>query len=41
MKEKTLVEQLLKFLKLESNPNSQMPDGNTCLHLAAANGHIE
>ncbi|CAF1036217.1 unnamed protein product [Adineta ricciae] len=34
-------EQLLKFLKLGSNPNSQMLDGNTCLHLAAANGHIE
>ncbi|CAF0974994.1 unnamed protein product [Adineta steineri] len=34
-------EQLLKFLKLGSNPNSQLPDGNSCLHLAAVNGHIE
>ncbi len=36
-----LLEQLVKFLKLESNPNSQMLDGNTSLHLATANGHIE
>jgi ankyrin repeat protein len=36
-----VVEQLLKFLKLGSNPNSQMLDGNTCLHLSASNGHIE
>jgi ankyrin repeat protein len=39
--EETLVEQLLKFLKLGSNPNSQMLDGNTCLHLSSANGHIK
>ncbi|CAF4629322.1 unnamed protein product [Rotaria sp. Silwood1] len=34
-------EQLLKFLKLGSNPNSQMFNGNTCLHLSATNGHID
>ncbi|UJR23738.1 hypothetical protein I4U23_026715 [Adineta vaga] len=34
-------EQLFKFLQLGSNPNTQMLDGNTCLHLAASNGHIE
>lgn len=34
-------EQLLKLLKLGSNPNMQMSDGNTCLHLSTSNGHIE
>ncbi|CAF0742860.1 unnamed protein product [Rotaria sordida] len=34
-------EQLVKFLKLGSNPNSQMFNGNTCLHLSVTNGHIE
>ncbi|CAF1115781.1 unnamed protein product [Rotaria sordida] len=34
-------EQLLKFVKLGSNPNSQMVDGNTFLHLSASNGQIK
>lgn len=35
------LEQVLKLIKLEFNPNIQMFDGNTPLHLAAANGHVE
>ncbi|CAF4388540.1 unnamed protein product, partial [Rotaria magnacalcarata] len=31
----------MKFLKLGSNPNSQLSNGNTCLHLSTINGHIE
>ncbi|CAM4857476.1 unnamed protein product [Rotaria socialis] len=31
----------MKFLKLGSNPNGQLFNGNTCLHLSTINGHIE
>jgi ankyrin repeat protein len=37
----TISDQLVELLKLGANPNIQLVDGNTCLHISTAKGHIE
>jgi ankyrin repeat protein len=37
----TVSDQLVELLKLGANPNSELVDGNTCLHISTAKGHIE
>ncbi len=37
----TVSDQLVELLKLGANPNIQLVDGNTCLHISTAKGHIE
>ncbi len=37
----TVSDQLVELLKLGTNPNTQLADGNTCLHISTANGYVE